>query len=620
MGSIREEMPESGEAIPSSLPWETDGPFADDAYFIDPFPDQELDNVTQGLDSGPIDLRASKPGFDDEIFSQTTRPCGIGTENSSYGYLEDDPIGSNVYQGSFGGHEFHRSGIFSAPSALSLDATAFRDDPAQELSSSSHRPRLSIRSGKNKRLPKEVVTILRSWLHQHRDNPYPTSEEKEELARQTGLDRRQITHWFSNARRRKIIGNVLPAPAGTDVDSSLLSPLERWRQSPPESEAAAPCDILRALADAPCLSDRESAQFAPPDTTDAWSSNSSNSFFVLGAPSMSSLESSGSEVSCNVSNQPFKRPPTPLPTARRRHRRQKSLRERKSQTTRTYQCTFCSDSFRSKYDWQRHEKALHLPVDRWHCAPQGGIAEIDGHSVCVFCRAPDADDNHLESHNYLTCREKHPDLRTFSRKDHLRQHLRLTHKVDYHPSMDGWRESIARLISRCGFCDAGLTTWEERVEHLAEHFKNGADMDQWNGGWGFEPDVERLVENALPPYLLGQERRSMDPWKTSNALGPVEDKEHFSNPGAPNVLDRFVNLRRELLAYLREQIAAGNAPSDQMIQEQARLIAYEDDDPWNNTWADDPMWLMALRHEAGLATSAGPEHSIHSDARTRPES
>lgn len=27
---------------------------------------------------------------------------------------------------------------------------------------------------------------------------------------------------------------------------------------------------------------------------------------------------------------------------------------------RTYQCTFCTETFKTKHDWQRHEKSLHL--------------------------------------------------------------------------------------------------------------------------------------------------------------------------------------------------------------------------------------------------------------------
>ncbi|PLB46484.1 hypothetical protein P170DRAFT_498350 [Aspergillus steynii IBT 23096] len=489
-----------------------------------------------------------------------------------------------------------------SPSPPSSNAVPF--DPLLGLASSSQKR-------KYQRLDTHAVRILNSWLYQHQEYPYPTDEEKDELAEQTGLSKTQIANWFTNARRRRLIGS-LQTPSTDQVNSAFLSPLERWKHSPPETEAAATSDIMRALADTPYSSDQSSTQGGVP--LDGGSSNSSNSSFLFGAPSIEHSQSSGSDISYQHSHTstPFQRPPTPLPSMRTRRRRRKpprpmeSIKHRKEHGTRPYQCTFCSDAFRNKYDWQRHEKALHIPVDRWLCAPDGGIIEANGENTCAFCREVITDPEHLETHNYLACRTKPPEKRTFLRKDHLRQHLRLTHDVDYHVSMDNWRDSTTRLISRCGFCATTFETWEERVEHIADHFKRGADMNQWKGEWGFEPDVQRLVENAMPPYLIGQERRTMDPWKTSSALRTLEDEPSVLANEAPNALSRYTGLRQALHEYLREQMAAGVHPSDQMVQDQARLIAYGDDDPWNQTYADDPAWIEALRREMRLAPLNSP--------------
>ncbi|KAF9884846.1 hypothetical protein FE257_001189 [Aspergillus nanangensis] len=469
------------------------------------------------------------------------------------------------------------------------------------------------------RLPTDAVKVLRAWLYQHQDHPYPTDREKDELARQTGLDRHQITNWFSNARRRKL-SRLLPV-SDPNADSSFLSPLERWRNSPPESEPATASDIMRALADSMPYSGSEgSTAYSTPQ--DGWSSQGSGSSFLFGDLSVSSVEhsqSSSSELSFNHSsttpNRPFQRPSTPLPTSaniksrRRRCRRKPTStwnRRAPAQAKRAYQCTFCSDTFRTKYDWQRHEKALHIPVDMWCCAPAGGILEIDGIAICAFCHMPDADVAHLESaHNYLVCREKPLEQRRFPRKDHLQQHLKLTHNTDYHPTtMDAWRESRPDIVSRCGFCDnTTLPSWEERVDHLGAHFKNGADMIQWKGDWGFEPQILALVENALPPYLLGHERRTMDPWKLSNVVDEEEPALFFPSH-IPVPLERYANMHRGLITYIRAQIEAGaEPPSDKTIQDIARQIAYEDDDPWNQTYADDPRWLAVIKHEAGLTRS-----------------
>ncbi|KAG1147379.1 hypothetical protein G6F37_011795 [Rhizopus arrhizus] len=61
-------------------------------------------------------------------------------------------------------------------------------------------------TGNNKRrrgnLPKAVTAILRDWLCKHKKHPYPTEEEKAQLAAETNLNLNQISNWFINARRR----------------------------------------------------------------------------------------------------------------------------------------------------------------------------------------------------------------------------------------------------------------------------------------------------------------------------------------------------------------------------------------------------------------------------------
>ncbi|CAD7704665.1 unnamed protein product [Ostreobium quekettii] len=46
------------------------------------------------------------------------------------------------------------------------------------------------------------VALLRHWMMQHFVHPYPTPEEKEMLARTTGMSPKQVSNWFINARVR----------------------------------------------------------------------------------------------------------------------------------------------------------------------------------------------------------------------------------------------------------------------------------------------------------------------------------------------------------------------------------------------------------------------------------
>lgn len=50
--------------------------------------------------------------------------------------------------------------------------------------------------------PKQISKLLKSWLRENINNPYPTEKEKQFLCDRTGLDHTQINNWFINARRR----------------------------------------------------------------------------------------------------------------------------------------------------------------------------------------------------------------------------------------------------------------------------------------------------------------------------------------------------------------------------------------------------------------------------------
>ncbi|VDN19153.1 unnamed protein product [Dibothriocephalus latus] len=50
--------------------------------------------------------------------------------------------------------------------------------------------------------PKVATNTMRAWLFQHLSHPYPSEEQKKQLAQDTGLTILQVNNWFINARRR----------------------------------------------------------------------------------------------------------------------------------------------------------------------------------------------------------------------------------------------------------------------------------------------------------------------------------------------------------------------------------------------------------------------------------
>ncbi|XP_065226530.1 homeobox protein PKNOX2-like isoform X2 [Planococcus citri] len=71
-------------------------------------------------------------------------------------------------------------------------------------------------------LPKYATSIMRSWLFQHLVHPYPTEDEKKQIAAQTNLTLLQVNNWFINARRR-ILQPMLDASASDKKGTSNVA-------------------------------------------------------------------------------------------------------------------------------------------------------------------------------------------------------------------------------------------------------------------------------------------------------------------------------------------------------------------------------------------------------------
>lgn len=63
----------------------------------------------------------------------------------------------------------------------------------------------------------------------------------------------------------------------------------------------------------------------------------------------------------------------------------------------------------------------------------------------------------------------------------------------------------------------------------------------------------------------------------------------------------YGRLEKELVDFVHAQRAAGLVTTDADLQRQARLIIYGNDDPWNQTLADDPKQLLNFKRLNGLA-------------------
>jgi len=70
--------------------------------------------------------------------------------------------------------------------------------------------------------PKVATNIMRAWLFQHLTHPYPSEDQKKQLAQDTGLTILQVNNWFINARRR-IVQPMIDQSNRADLGGSIGS-------------------------------------------------------------------------------------------------------------------------------------------------------------------------------------------------------------------------------------------------------------------------------------------------------------------------------------------------------------------------------------------------------------
>lgn len=60
------------------------------------------------------------------------------------------------------------------------------------------------RAKSRRELPTGAVAVLKAWLlsPEHFTHPYPTPQDQQMLMQKTGIDKKQLKNWFTNARRR----------------------------------------------------------------------------------------------------------------------------------------------------------------------------------------------------------------------------------------------------------------------------------------------------------------------------------------------------------------------------------------------------------------------------------
>jgi hypothetical protein len=327
----------------------------------------------------------------------------------------------------------------------------------------------------------QQTRLLRGWYDTHSEHPYPSAEDVDFLSIQSGLTKTQVNNWFTNARRRhRQTSRPLSMRhfrAGSPMPSMLTSPLDRWRNSPPEDDHVAPQAVAAAIAssasDSPWSADLTTPPWSP--FPPSWQASDLSSQGDSASTSVSSLSSCLSHKSA---------------TQRRSRSRTSRLKPTRGAKVH-YECTFCSQPFKKKHDWARHERAVHMPeLETYTCTLPSQVTDNlrswqigQSEPQCSLCGHPSPDADHISSHDFDSCAERPPSQRTFCRKDHFWQHLQKYHGCQkwqgWDLDLNLWRNRQDAFQSYCGFCNETMGSWSARTAHIAEHFKQGLTMENW---------------------------------------------------------------------------------------------------------------------------------------------
>lgn len=97
-----------------------------------------------------------------------------------------------------------------------------KDSSKQDLTSS---PKSTLNSkktiSKKNQLPEMALDLLNEWFDEHFNNPYPTLEDKERLAKSGGITVKQVSAWFSNRRNRS--QNTKPKRMKRELEKDISS-------------------------------------------------------------------------------------------------------------------------------------------------------------------------------------------------------------------------------------------------------------------------------------------------------------------------------------------------------------------------------------------------------------
>ncbi|CAG1964922.1 unnamed protein product [Fusarium graminearum] len=488
----------------------------------------------------------------------------------------------------------------------------------------------------------EALRSLKEWFSTHINNPYPTEEEKTILEHQTGLSRTQITNWLANARRRRMItdgrgsGNTqvpegyTPTRSGTPIPRRGqplrdLNPLQRWENSPPENEPATASDIARAMESGELIRSKN----AMPPYLVYFEGGTPFPFTANGSPPdcpRSAYELISIEMAYFIQNHNYKT--GSLPSHRALHLEAYShggsswLRD----------LLLSSDEIVQQARFAPIRSRAESRLSALRIKGKNALFEecLLESRLQAFVRTQREkgiyaiSDEDLQREAGRVILQMESELQTkpeyvanwligfLNHSTHwigvFRQRVGLvsvnnSHNVIEPSNISQWQDSAQWQLGGStwpngndwllvGHGDAAGTDtpWGTELENSTNHTSTDTSLQDFKWLWSDDQSPPAIPQSNPSPEAESQ------PTLRPTWLGPgiyvLNDPNHI--PWLAREMKRWVK------AAMSPNNPISHIPSDEELRHQARCLLYNDDDPWNQTAADNAQWLEMFKKDVGI--------------------
>jgi hypothetical protein len=115
------------------------------------------------------------------------------------------------------------------------------------------------------------------------------------------------------------------------------------------------------------------------------------------------------------------------------------------------------------------------------------LDDEEGNPLCQFCLAPISVSTNNKQH-YLQCQKARNGRHIFAgaREGRFKHHLKRQHGLaGIAAEQSTWAFDVqGDWPSECGFCGDQFSSWQDRINHIAAHFREGVDISSWRLPFG----------------------------------------------------------------------------------------------------------------------------------------